>query len=84
MSDKDEELEPEVFIESVSNIRYLVVRDGDRVARQRIPLHIWNMPDSKAKVWFMREFITKVKRKMFKLKHKGQIMGQLVHMRKKA
>ena len=73
-----------IVVESVSNIRYLVVKDGDLVAKERIPLHIWNMTDHKAKMWFMKEFITKVKKKMFKMKNSKQVMGQLVQMRAKA
>ncbi len=63
------EAEPEIFLEVKGHLRYICVREGELVEKERIPLHIWNLDDeSTAKLWFMKEHISKLKRKMFKRK----------------
>lgn len=63
-----------VYIKQVGHIYYLVVEDGEYMARERIPSHVMKM-EEKARHWFMKEFITRVKRKMYKIKGKGQLVA---------
>ncbi len=63
-----------VYVEAIMHIRYLVVEHGEHRAKQRIPLHIWNLPeDSLQKKWFMRGLVSKVKRKIYKLRGVVQV-----------
>lgn len=59
-------IDPEISFEISGSARFLVAKAGDKTARERIPLHIWNM-DEPDKAFFMKEIITKLKRKMFRL-----------------
>lgn len=58
-----------VYISAIMHLRYLVVEHGEHKAKERIPLHIWNLPDdSVQKKWFMKQLVTKVKRKIYKMR----------------
>ncbi len=73
MSEEAISEEPEIFVEILHNIRYLVVKHGEISARERIPLHVFNMTDEKAKLWFMRSIISRVKRKMHRKLREKQL-----------
>ncbi len=68
MSAEEEKKEDtlELYFEELGNIPYLVVKENGQTARERIPRHVWNMTDEIAKQWFMKELISKLKRKMHK------------------
>lgn len=62
--------DPELSFEVVGHIRYLVVKEDGHTAKERIPLHVWNMTDETAKHWFYKEMVYKLRRKMRKLNKK--------------
>lgn len=60
--------EPNIYVKAVGHLRYLCVEDMGIVEQVRIPLHIFNMEECTQKKWFMKDLVSKVKRKVYKRK----------------
>ena len=48
------------------NMRFVTLNRGDKVYKQRIPLHIYNMPNGDLRNWNMEKLVNKLLRKASK------------------
>lgn len=57
--------EIEIYYESEGNKRYLCCNDGGHIAKERVPLNVYCMPEGEDKLFHMKSIVTKVKRKIY-------------------